>query len=242
MTRRPTSVILLIALTIAAAIVPNVIRAQTPPSTPRAAAPIDLTGYWVAFVTEDWRFRMLVPPRGDYRGVPLNAQGRRVADAWDPIADAMPANQCKPYGAAAIMRVPGRLHITWQDDNTMRVDTDAGMQTRLFRFAAAATTVAARSWQGESTARWDQPNRALTVTTKSLLPGYLRRNGIPYSENAKVTEYFDVAPTPGNGQLLVVTTVVDDPAYLARRFIVSSHFKKERDGSKWSPIPCSARW
>ena len=242
MTRRPTSIILVTALLIAAAIVPRVIRAQTPPPTPRAAAPIDLTGYWVAFVTEDWRFRMLVPPRGDYRGVPLNAQGRRVADAWDPMADATPGNQCKPYGAAAIMRVPGRLHITWQDDNTLRIDTDAGTQTRLFRFAAAVSTVATRSWQGESTARWDQPNRALTVTTKSLLPGYLRRNGVPYSENTKVTEYFDVAPTPGNGQLLIVTTVVDDPTYLARRFIVSSHFKKERDGSRWSPIPCSARW
>ena len=140
------------------------------------------------------------------------------------------------------MRVPGRLHITWQDDNTLRVDTDAGTQTRLFRFTSPVSTVATRSWQGESTARWDQPNRALTVTTKNLLPGYLRRNGVPYSENARVTEYLDVAPTPENSALLVVTTVVDDPTYLVRRFIVSSHFKKERDGSKWSPIPCSARW
>jgi len=239
---RRACVMLAIASTIAIGIVPSVSQAQTTPPSARMAAPLDLTGYWVAFVTEDWRFRMLVPPRGDYRGVPLNAQGRRVADAWDPMADATPGNQCKPYGAAAIMRVPGRLHITWQDDNTLRMDTDAGTQTRVFRFTPAVSTVATRSWQGESTARWDQPNRALTVTTKNMLPGYLRRNGVPYSENAKVTEYFDIAPTPGSGQLLVVTTVVDDPTYLVRRFIVSSHFKKERDGSKWSPIPCSARW
>jgi hypothetical protein len=241
-TGRRACAILAIALAIAIGIVPRVSHAQTTPPPARTAAPIDLTGYWVAFVTEDWRFRMLVPPRGDYRGVPLNAQGRRVADAWDPIADATPGNQCKPYGAAAIMRVPGRLHVTWQDDNTLRMDTDAGTQTRVFRFAPAVPPVATKSWQGESTARWDQPNRALTVTTKNVLPGYLRRNGVPYSENARVTEYFDIAPTPGNGQLLVVTTVVDDPTYLVRRFIVSSHFKKERDGSKWSPIPCSARW
>jgi hypothetical protein len=242
MTGRRACVMLAMVSTIAVAIVSRVGHAQTAPPTARAAAPIDLTGYWVAFVTEDWRFRMLVPPRGDYRGVPLNAQGRRVADAWDPMADATPGNQCKAYGAAAIMRVPGRLHVTWQDDNTLRVDTDAGTQTRLFRFAPAVSTVATRSWQGESAARWDTPNRALTVTTKNILSGYLRRNGVPYSENAKVTEYFDIAPTPGNGQLLVVTSVVDDPTYLVRRFIVSSHFKKERDGSKWSPIPCSARW
>jgi hypothetical protein len=241
MTRGRAFIVIVVAALTAGVIAPRVIGAQTPPATPRAAAPIDLTGYWVAFVTEDWRFRMIVPPRGDYRGVPLNAQGRKVADGWDPMADAMPANQCKPYGAAAIMRVPGRLHITWQDDNTLRVDTDSGTQTRLFRFTPAATTVA-RSWQGESSARWDRPNRTLTVTTKNILSGYLRWNGVPYSENARVTEYFDVAPIPGNGQLLIVTTVVDDPTYLARRFIVSSHFKKERDGLKWNPTPCSARW
>jgi hypothetical protein len=241
MTRWRASFGILIVLVTAGAALPRLGRAQTPPPSARAAAPIDLTGYWVAYVTEDWRFRMVVPPRGDYRGVPLNAKGRQVADSWDPMGDAAPVNQCKPYGAAAIMRVPGRLHITWQDDNTLRLDADAGTQTRLFRFNPV-TAAAARSWQGESTARWDMPNRALTVTTKNLLSGYLRRNGVPYSENTKVTEYFDLAPTPGNGELLVATTVVDDPTYLTRRFIVSSHFKKERDGSKWSPIPCSARW
>lgn len=241
MTRGRVSIAVVIAIVAAIAVAPHLLRAQTPPATARAAAPIDLTGYWVAYVTEDWRFRMIVPPRGDYRGVPLNARGRQVADAWDPMGDAMPTNQCKPYGAAAIMRVPGRLRVAWQDDNTLRVETDAGTQTRLFRFNPA-TAATARSWQGESSARWDQPNRALTVTTKNLLAGYLRRNGVPYSEDAKVTEYFDIAPTPGDGELLVATTVVDDPTYLTRRFIVSSHFKKERDGSKWNPIPCSARW
>jgi hypothetical protein len=144
--------------------------------------------------------------------------------------------------AAAIMRVPGRLHITWQDDNTLRVDTDAGTQTRLFRFAAAVSTVATRSWQGESTARWDQPNRALTVTTKSLLPGYSATEWRSLQREHEGHGVFRRGSTPADGQLLIVTTVVDDPTYLARRFIVSSHFKKERDGSRWSPIPCSARW
>ena len=57
------------------------------PPTPRAAAPVDLTGYWVSVVTEDWRFRMVTPPKGDYASVPLNAEARRVADAWDPSKD-----------------------------------------------------------------------------------------------------------------------------------------------------------
>ncbi len=108
----------------------------SPPASPtaKASAPFDLTGYWVAFVNEDWRYRMVTPAKGDYRGVPITLEALKVVNAWDPAADEAAGNQCKSYGAAAIMRVPGRLHVTWQDDNTLRLDTDAGMQTRLFRF------------------------------------------------------------------------------------------------------------
>jgi hypothetical protein len=223
----------------------------------KASAPIDLTGYWVAFVTEDWRFRMVTPPKGDYQGVPLNPEGVKIANAWDPAADEAAGNQCKSYGAAAIMRVPGRLHVAWQDDNTLRLDTDAGTQTRVFRFTSpAASPVSQLTWQGQSTARWERPARgrgadpstpsppggSMTVVTTKMRAGYLRKNGVPYSENATVTEYFDVAPQPDGGQLLVVTTVVDDPRYLQQSLIVSSHFKKEADGSRWDPTPCSATW
>ena len=82
---------------------------------------------------------------------------------------------------------------------------------------------------------------ALKVTTTNVKAGYLRKNGVPYGENATVTEYFDVAPLPNNGQVLLVTTVVDDPQYLQQPFIVSSQFKKEADGSKWDPTPCAAK-
>src|SRR5438552_9832449 len=102
----------------------------------KAQATIDLTGYWVSFVTEDWRYRMITPPKGDYAGVPMTPEARRIADAWDPAADETAGSQCKSYGAAAIMRVPTRLHVTWQDDNTLRIDTDAGTQTRLFQFGS----------------------------------------------------------------------------------------------------------
>src|SRR6185436_16102292 len=121
-----------------------------PPPPPRAGAPIDLTGYWVSIVTADWRWRMVTPAKGDYQGVQLNADGRKAADAWDPAKDEAAGEQCKSYGAPALMMVPGRLHITWQDDNTLKVETDAGMQTRLLRFATTPTE--ARSWQGISQA------------------------------------------------------------------------------------------
>ena len=79
------------------------------PPSPRTAAPIDLTGYWESFVTEDWRWRMVTPPKGSYHSVTLNAQARKIADAWDPAHDEATGSECKSYGAAAVMRVPGRL-------------------------------------------------------------------------------------------------------------------------------------
>src|SRR5882724_11050660 len=97
-------------------------QAPQPPPTPRAAAPIDLTGYWVSIVNEEWRWRMVTPPKGDYASVPLNDEGRRVADTWTPAMD----GRCDAYGAAALMRLPTRVHITWQDAATLKVETDAG--------------------------------------------------------------------------------------------------------------------
>ena len=220
-----------------------------PAPTARAGAPIDLTGYWVAVVTEDWRYRMVTPPKGDYRGVPVTRAALEIIGAWDPVADESAGNQCKSYGAGAVMRVPGRIHITWQDDNTMRLEIDAGMQTRLFQFAASPAPRDKPTWQGHSVAQWERtggrgspPGGSLNVVTTNLRAGYLRKNGVPYSENARVTEHFDIARVSGGSQLLVVTTVVDDPRYLAQPFIVSSHFRKEADGSKWDPTPCSSTW
>jgi hypothetical protein len=209
------------------------------PTTAKGSAPIDMTGYWVAYVTEDWRFRMVTPRKGDYQAVPMTEQARKIADAWDPAADEASGNQCRAYGAAAIMRMPARFHITWQDDNTLRIDSDTGMQTRLFHFNATPPP-GERTWQGYSTAQWQRPP-SLKVATANMRPGYLRKNGVPYSENAAVTEYFDMAPLPSGGQVLMVTTIVDDPQYLQQPFTVSSQFLKEADGSKWDPTPCTAK-
>ena len=108
----------------------------------RDAAPIDLTGYWVSYVTENWRYRMVTPAKGEYRRIPASPAALPLINAWDPAADERAGNQCKSYGAGAIMSVPGRLHITWQDADTLRIDTDAGTQTRLFHFSARAAASA----------------------------------------------------------------------------------------------------
>jgi hypothetical protein len=119
------------------------------------------------------------------------------------------------------------------------------MQTRLFRFQARGSAVAPRTWQGESAAAWERANDgggSLRVVTTNLRESYLRKNGVPYSERATVTEHFDVAPLADGGRLLLVTTIVDDPVYLTGPYVVSPHFKKEADGSKWDPTPCSSTW
>ena len=100
------------------------------PQTPQASAPIDLTGYWVSIVNEDWRWRMVTPPKGDYASVPISPEGRKVADTWDVSKD----GSCMAFGAAGLMRMPTRLNITWENPNTLKLDTDAGQQTRRLVF------------------------------------------------------------------------------------------------------------
>ena len=218
------------------------------PLTPKAAAPFDLTGYWTAVVTRDWRFRMVVPPKGDYAGVPLNTSARKVADAWDPARDEAAGEQCRSYGAANIMRVPGRLHITWKDDRTLTVDTDAGSQTRVFSFAPKPT--AGGSWQGTSTAQWEvlpgfrgqaPLTGSLKVVTTNLKPGYLRKNGVPYSAKTTLTEYFDRVTLPNGDVHLIITTTIEDPEYLTQPYLYSTHFTRQADATGWAPRPCSAR-
>jgi hypothetical protein len=227
-----------------------------PPPTAKAAAPEDLTGYWVALVTEDWRYRMVTPPKGDYASVPLNPEGRRVAETWDPAKDEAAGLQCKSYGAAGLMRVPTRVHITWADEETLKVETDAGTQTRLFHFGQVEAPSGEAGWQGFSEAVWEPagagrgrgrgpagPPRggSLKVITAHMRPGYLRKNGVPYSANATVTEYYTRTNEDDGTSYLIITTLVDDPQYLQQTFVTSTHFKKEADGAKWSPSPCTSK-
>lgn len=218
------------------------------PRTLKAAAPIDLTGTWVSVVSEDWRWRMITPPRYDYAAVPMNADARRVADNWDPEADEAGGQQCKVYGAASVMRLPGRLRITWADDNTLKIETDAGTQTRTLRFGAAAPA-GERTWQGQSRAIWQIPEATgrgrgamrsgqLKAVTTNMRAGYLRTNGVPYSDQAVLTEYFVRVTAPNGDEWLVVTSMVDDPMYLNEPFVTSSHFKREPNDAKFSPTPC----
>jgi len=228
------------------------------PATAREAAPVDITGYWVSVVTEDWRWRMTTPPKGDYTGIPLNAEGRAAADTWDPARDEAAGEECRSYGAANLLRVPGRLHITWQDEQTLKIEADAGTQTRLLSFDGQQGD--SGSWQGVSNAAWESSqvgssfratlalgaagaseNASLRVVTTDLRPGYIRKNGVPYSENAVLMEYFDLLQPEENLAYLIVSATLEDSDYLAEPMLTAVHFRKQPNARGWNPTPCRAR-
>lgn len=214
----------------------SLVFAGEPQAAAKTIAPMDLTGYWVSVVTEDWRFRMLTPGKGEYAGIPINQAAKNAADAWQSSQDAAPGERCKAYGAGALMRVPGRLRITWADANTLKIETDSGMQTRLLHFGKQPPAAGSHTWQGQSEAAWE--DGALKVVTRQLRAGYLRANGVPYSEQAQLTEYWDTYKGNNADQWLVITSLLADPVYLQEPYAFSPNFKKERDGSKWAPRPC----
>ena len=252
------------------------------PRTGRQLQPVDITGTWVAVVTEDWRWRMVTPPKGDVASIPVNAEGRKAALNWNAEADAAAGNACKAFGVGGIMRQPGRLRISWQDDQTLKLEFDAGTQTRLLMFDRAAQPGAEKTWQGFSRAEWEGPGigrgpeapagpgagpagppvpggggqglrggppprgvasiqrgGSLKVVTTNFKAGYLRKNGVPYSEQAVITEYFHRLPAHPNGdEWLNVVTIVEDPRYLAQPFYTSTSFRREADATKFAPSPC----
>ncbi len=272
-------------------------EAVAPPRPARELAPIDLTGTWVSVVTEDWRWRMVTPPaptpgpqpQVDAASIPLSGEGRKVAAAWSLEADNKAEAQCKAFGAGAIVRQPGRVRISWQDDETLKMEFDAGTQTRVVNFSRAVQPAAEKTWQGHSFAVWEGPGvgrgtgpagdgrndprvtgggllgrdlpggggqglrggppprqqaqmnvgGSLKIVTTNFREGYLRKNGIPYSEQATITEYVHRLPVHPNGDnWMVILTIVEDPLYLSQPFYTSSHFRLEPDGSTWNPTPC----
>lgn len=247
--------------------------APTPaaPATPRAEAPVDLTGYWVSVITEDWRYRMLTPPLGEVAGIPVNQEGLRAAKEWQYEKAVADGEQCRAFGAGGVMRMPIRLHITWQDDTTLKVDIDNGQQTRLFHFGAQPQSAGEPTLQGVSTASWETLREAvgqavlpvnvqgqglggggraggaiprpalsgaLKAVTTRMLPGYLRRNGVPYSGDAVLAESFDRVKSPNGDDWLILTSSIEDPRYLALPYLLTTQFKKEANGSKFAPRPC----
>jgi hypothetical protein len=213
----------------------------------------------VSIVNEDWRWRMVTPPAKDYASLQplMTEEARRLADTWTPAQD----GSCQAYGVAGLMRMPTRLRIGWENDTTLTIESDAGQQTRRLLFDRNTPVPPAKSLQGFSLAEWERfaagrggpvpvaggapaggqggrpASGNLKVVTTNTSGGWLRRNGVPYSDRTTVTEFFDRFAA-GADEWLVVTTVVNDPRYLTQEFVTSSHFRREPDAAKWDPTPC----
>jgi hypothetical protein len=225
----------------------------------RESAPLDLTGQWVSLVTDDWRWRMVVPPKGDVLYLPVNDAGRKAAEQWDPAKDDANGEACRAYGAGGIMHMPGRLRISWENDNTLKVETDTGQQTRLFNFGASQPPSGEPTWQGFSAAAWElpgaggrgrrgggagpaapttRPGSSLRSVTTRMRPGYLRRNGVPYGANATLTEWLTTITEPDGNTYLLVTNILEDAQYLNAPYVRTVQFRKQTDTSGWNPTPC----
>lgn len=258
----------LVVIAAISAAIPILLEGQggPPPAPPKAqnpkqAASIDITGYWVPLVTEDWLYRMVTPGKtkgaADVSSIPVTPAARTAANNWDPAKDEAAGEQCKAYGAIGLTRLPGRIHISWQDDTTLKFEFEAGTQTRLLHFTGTPPATGDASYQGFSLANWEGGGRgrggppkgapapprggSLKIVTTHLKPGYLRKNGVPYGTKASLTEYIDRLNEPEGQTLLLIKSIVEDPEFLTQPFITSTHFKKEPDGSKWTPTACSAR-
>jgi hypothetical protein len=224
----------------------------------RGGAPFDMTGYWVSVVGEDWRWRAFPTP-GDYGAVPLNQAARQIAGSWDPTKDAAAGEACKAYAAPSVMRIPGRLHVTWQDDQTLKIETDAGKQTRLFYFSNPPQNPA-EDYQGSSKAEWDlgnagagglffgggggapsAPSGSLKVVTTKMRAGYVTRNGVPFSNNATLTEYYDLVKEKSGVEYLILTSTLDDPTYMSQPMWTATHFKKQSDAKGFTPVGCDGK-
>jgi hypothetical protein len=222
-----------------------------PQATARSAAPFDITGYWVSLVSDYWLLRMQPPAKADaddLSAVPLNPEGLRVAQSFDSVSDERAGERCKAYGAIGVMRMPTRLHITWETDSTLLIETDAGMQARRLHFGQPPAQ-AAPTLQGRSIAEWQLSGGRggiprggqLKVTTTNMRPGYYFKVGHPYSGNARMTEHFVRLEGPRGESYLVLTQLVEDPQYLRTPYVRTWNFEREPDASKWNPSPCSVR-
>ena len=159
--------------------------------------------------------------------------------------------QAKPQGLGRQASGAGQPGVTHLLRRTLKLESDYGMQTRLIEFRGPPASQAP-SLQGRSVAQWILAGGgrgrggprfgSMKSVTTNLKPGYLRKNGVPYSDRATFTEYWDLHTETNGDKYIVVTNTVDDPTYLQAPWITALHFKKEPDGSKWNPEPCDARF
>ena len=238
-----------LALGLAATLAPGT-AAQVPQAGPQApiaqqsarlAAPIDFTGMWASVVTEDWQWRFVTPIVGDYTGVPMNSVADKLARAWDPDADVKAGEQCMGFGAAAINRLPTRMRISWQDDDTLKLDWDLGTQTRLVYFDRAKAPVGPPSYQGHAIGEWidlPAPGRGGGGRGRGAAPAQAAAGA---EGRAGGGGRAGGAPPPRPGGLKIVTTHLR-PQYLRQNGVPVSETAVVTEYLDIVPAPDGSEW
>ena len=202
-----------------------------------ASAQIDFSGEWAPRFWEDQPERVPGPELGDYLGIPISEAARMRADTWDASIQTLPEWQCRPHSADYIWRGPSNLRISKEVDPVSREIT--AFHAEWLRSVDRAIYLDGRphppegalhTWAGFSTAKWD--GDMLTVTVTHLKEGYLRRNGLPRSDKATLTEHWI-----RNGDILTVMTIVNDPVYLTEPFVRTTDYELDLR-QQVPPYPC----
>jgi hypothetical protein len=190
-----------------------------------AAAQMDLSGEWGQKMHEDGPERGAGPEIGDYTGLPINDRARLQADSWDAAKWTQMEHQCEPHPADYAVRGPGSMRI-WPDLDPLTQQITAWHTTIMWMNPQRTiymdgrphpTEFAPHTWEGFSTGTWIAD--MLKVETTHLKEGWLRRNGLPRSEKATMTEYF-----VRHGDYLTVVTIVKDPVFLTEPLVRTSNW------------------
>jgi hypothetical protein len=192
-----------------------------------AVAQVDLSGIWQPRYHEDQPERIPGPELRDYLGLPINDAARQYADSWNPSRIALPEEQCRVHVSPYILRGPLNLRI-WQEKHPKTQDllaikmySSTYEQTRTIWMDGRPHpgSNAPHTWMGFSTGRWD--GDMLVIETTHIKHGWIRRNGIPQSDKARMTEYI-----VRNGEIMSHVFVLVDPIYLAEPLVKSQEFAR----------------
>ena len=205
-----------------------------------ALAQMDMSGSWGARFNEDQPERIPGPELGDYLGLPITDGARQWALSWDPSRLTLPEHQCQVHVSPYIYRGPLQLRIWEERDPDTQVliaikhyiSTYEQTRTIWMDGRPHPPEYAAHTWQGFSTGKFD--GDMLTVTTTHLKMGWIRRNGVPRSDTAVLTEHF-----VRHDNVLTLITVISDPLYLSEPFVRTTNWSSDPH-QLIAPYPCQA--
>jgi len=200
---------------------------------------LDLSGNWAPAIHEDFPERIPGPELVNYLGLPITEGARMFAESWDASRLTLPEHQCQVHVAPYIYRGPLNLHI-WEekDPQSQRViaiknyiSTYEQTRTIWMDGRPHPSQWAAHTWMGFSTGKWE--GNMLTVYTTHIKQGWLRRNGLPESDQATLIEHFI-----RHGEVLTHVSIVTDPVYLTEPLIKTQNFNLiVQEGQNWL-YPC----